>query len=394
MQTQQRAATPDTLHRSLVLALTDPAPGVLTAWLQQHSWRTEDLAWLERQSLLIYAFYRIQAEDALHHLPAAVVAQWQTAYYQAATTVAAVDWQLGQIFARLHEAKIEFTWVKGGSLAHTIYPSPVCRARGDVDLWVESEEWPRAISVLQSLGYATKDSEDRPNALTALVGGEQQLRRPSPRPQLVELQTPLLRGEWARYTAAIDYAAIWQRRRSLKFGAQTIAILSPEDMLIHLCLHQAINHQFSKPWLRNLLDVHLLATSQTVEWLQVVERAKSWRVTTAIWVMLDLAHRLFATPISPAVMAELAPAAFKQSLIRLLHLDTLLLSAQELGYSHRRLLIQMTLADRWRDDLYLVGRSLWPEDRWLQARYTPSPHQSLIGLHWLHLKSLLLSARA
>jgi len=338
----------------------------------------------------------VQVEDAVHKLPDSVAAQWQSAYYQAIIDTAAVDWQLGQIFEALHSAAVEFIWVKGGALAHTIYPTPACRARGDLDLWINQKEWARAAALLQRLGYTNKNKQNRPETLVALIGGEQQLWRSAPKPRLVELQAPLPYGEWVRYTTTIDHAGIWQRRIPLSFNftASQVNTLTADDTLIYLCLHMAINHQFSKPWLRNLLDIHLLVASRMVDWPRTVQRIKSWRVATAVWTVLDMAQRLFAAPVPAAAWAELAPVPSRQAIIKQLHLDTILLTADELGYSYRRLLIQMALADRWRDDLHLIGRSIWPEDSWLQARYPSHQGHSTAALHLLHLKTLLFSARA
>ena len=64
-----------------------------------------------------------------------------------------------------------------------------------------------------------------------------------------------------RRAAAVDHAAIWARRVAVPIDGRSTWAMAPEDLLIHLCLHLAINHGFVESALRNLLDVHLVAVA-------------------------------------------------------------------------------------------------------------------------------------
>lgn len=381
-------------RRKLVRALAADRPAALAAWLDGHRLGPEDLIWLAQQGLVVFAFHRLEEAGLHERLPDDLAAQWQEIYQQATVMVATADWEIEHILLALAEAGVEFVWMKGGALAYAVYPNPATRWRGDLDLWIQPGQVTMATSVLNELGYSLHHKEDRPDALVMLVGGELQLVKRNSPVGLIELQWPVLRGEWVRHTTAGDPDAIWQRRTSVAVGGHTFAAMAPEDALIHLCLHQAIHHQFSAPWLRNLLDVHLLIGSQALDWPQVTERATAWRLATVVWTVLSLAQRLLDTKTPQEVMHALAPPRWRRRLISRLRLEEALLTLRPGGYGYRRFAIQLALVDRSSDIFRLLWHAIFPDADWLRARYRWLPGQRLWRLRLRHLWSLAFSARA
>ena len=220
----------------------------------------------------------------------------QGAYYAAAGINAVQCQETEAVLRALADAGIETVLMKGTPLAYTVYDEPACRLKGDLDIWLPPAQIPAAIAALQPLSYAPRDKSDRPAAFISLTGGEQQLIGRDPGTGLVELQWPALRGEWVRRAAAVDHAAIWARRVVVPIEGRSTWAMAPEDLVIHLCLHLAINHGFGESALRNLLDIHLVASRLSPDWDAVVERAKAWRLATMLWTTLSLAVELGARP--------------------------------------------------------------------------------------------------
>lgn len=381
-------------RRGLVRALAGEQTEPLAAWLESHTVCQEDLVWLHRQGLVILGFYRLQQAGLLDRLSPAVAAVWQDIYQQTTVTTASMDWEIERVMEMLARANVDFIWMKGAALAYTVYPNPVCRGRGDLDLWIQVEQLSQATTVLEGLGYRLSSKEDRPDALALLIGGEQKMVSHGLGLDLIELQWPAIRGEWVRYTTCVDHTAIWQRRSPVALDGQDFCMMAPEDTLIHLCLHQAINHQFSTPWLRNLLDVHLLVATYPLDWTQVAARATSWRLAIVVWTVLSLAQGLFGTAVPDAFLKSLGPPGWRRWLIDRLHLDEGLFAMWPGGYGYRRFVVQMALIDRTRDAVALLWRGLFPERAWLQARYGVAPATSLWRLRLSHVWRLATSARA
>ena len=385
---------PPLCHRQLAQALAAGQPTALAAWLDSHQLSLADLAWLRGQGLALFAFHRLQQADLLDKAPASVVVPWQDAFQQAVLATASMDWEIETVLLALSQAGVDFIWLKGAALAYALYDNPACRLRGDLDLWIQPEQAPLAVAALAGLGFQLTSKEDRPDALALLVGGEQQLVRAGSVLELIELQWPALRGEWARHTAAIDHQAIWQRRGQQTIGQHSFAVLAPEDTLLHLCLHQAINHQFSAPWLRNLLDIHLLVAAEALDWPQIVATARRWRLAAVVWTVLELTQRLLGAAAPPAAMQALRPPRWQRWLIGRLDLETALLAMQPGGYGHRRFLLQLALVDRTRDAVTLLARGLFPEASWLRARYSLAPDARVARWRALHFWRLLTTAQA
>ncbi len=350
--------------------------------------------WLDAQGLAQYAYWRLKDGDGFMRLPESVQAVLRGSYYQGVAFNTLQRDELAQVLSVLAQAGVETVILKGMALAYTAYEDPLCRQHGDLDLWLKPEQLTEAIGALQPLGYIAWDKTDRPSELTRLVGGEQQMLNGIPGSGMIELQWPALRGEWVRHTTHVENEAIWQRRVTVSIAGCSAHIMAPEDTLIHLGLHQAINHQFGYPWLRGLLDVHLVILHQEPDWSQLVARARSWRVATVLWTMLDLVVRLLDTPVPQPILQELAPSTMRQWAIGRLKLDQALLEMWPGGYRHRRFLVELLMVDRIRDAARLLWRGLFPESAWLRARYGAVTPAAMWRARLAHPWRLLTSARA
>ncbi len=318
----------------------------LVAWAAEARPNAGWVAWLRGQSLAPFAFYRLREAGVLARLPADVQRGLHDAYYAAAGMNAVQRRETEAVLRALADAGIETVLMKGTPLAYTVYAEPACRLKGDLDIWLPPAQFPAAIEALRPLGYAPRDKSDRPAAFISLTGGEQQLIGRDPGTGLVELQWPALRGEWVRRAAAVDHDAIWARRVAVPIEGRSTWAMAPEDLLIHLCLHLAINHGFGEPALRNLLDVHLVAVRLSPDWDAVAERAQAWRLATMLWTTLSLAVQLWGAPVPASVLAALQPGPARRRAIAALDLANAVLAMRPGAYSYRRFVIQMLLTDR------------------------------------------------
>ncbi len=387
---------PEPLERaaSFLHALAAGEPSALAEWFATHDVDKGWSHWLQAQGLAPYTFHRLQRSGKLAVLPDDVQSSLRDDYYQSVALNALQREEVKQVLAALEDADVEAVLLKGTPLAYTVYDDPVCRFKGDMDIWIRLDQLPEATAAVQSTGYRVACKEQRPLELARLTGGEQQMVSSLPGTGLIELQWPAFRGEWVRYTTRVNDKSIWARRAPILIEGREAYMMAPEDMLIHLCLHQAINHQFAKPWLRSLLDVHLVIQRQAPDWEQVAARARSWRVSTVVWTVLSLARQLLGTTIPGEIMTVLSPAVWQRWAIRQLRLERELIEMSPGGYRHRRLLIQLFLVDRTRDAARLIWRGLFPESAWLQARYGISTPGALARARLAHPLRLLLSARA
>jgi hypothetical protein len=258
---------------------------------------------------------------------------------------------------------------KGAALAHTVYPNPACRAMGDLDLWVTVGEVPRAQAALERLGYVESSKPTRPLALQKLMRNEVPMVGTRPGLGLVELHWSPFGGEWLRQVTRVDLAGIRARSALVHVAGQPARVMSPEDSLVQLAAHMAVNHNLASPWLRTLADVTLLVRKQGVDWDVVVERARAWRLATATWRVLSLAADLAGLEEAKPAVVQLAPSNMRRWWLDRIANATSLVEMRDMARGPFRFVYLLLLADRTRDALWLMARALWPDRDWLEARY-------------------------
>lgn len=350
-------------------ALAAPGTAELVVWASGSQPDSLWAAWLHGQGLAPLAFYRLRQAGVLAGLPAAFIGPLREAYYRAAGDAELHSLELRKVLRLLADAGLIPVTLKGGMLAYAVYPDPVCRPMGDLDLWLPDDKIESAQHALEKAGYVQHERTDRPIAVLRQFTGEIQLVGRYAGSGLVELHTGILGGEWLRHTAAIDVSGISTRTHLSNTLGYPVRHLAPEDAVIQLAVHLAVNHQMAYPGLRGLLDIVLLVQASSIDWGVVAERARAWRVAAAAWLPLQLADALFGLPGAAAVLARLQPGRAKRWLLGHFANTDSLLAGRDLTRGPLRLVYQLILVDRPRDALRLLWRALWPERDWLVARY-------------------------
>jgi len=349
-------------------ALIAAEPEMLRAWFAAHRLDVDAVAWLHAQGLAPYAFHRLREVGLVESLAPATRDELRQAYYRSSADAAIHDDELRQVLGALSAVSIVPVLFKGAALAHTAYANSACRPMGDLDLWVTDEEMGRAQLALERLGYTQHVKAARPVALQAQRRGEVQLVGRAPGAGLVELHWGVFAGEWLERAAAVDEAAVRARRLTLDVLGCPARTLAPEDAVIQLAAHLAINHQFAYPGLRGLLDIAMTARWHRVDWDVVAARASAWRIATVVWLVHRFAADLWGMD-AAAALERLRPSLLRRWLLSLLVNPRSLLEMRNLTRGPQRLVLQLLLVDRPRDAARLFWRALWPEEDWLAARY-------------------------
>lgn len=327
--------------------------------------------WLIQQGLGPLAFSRCRHDypELARHL--------QVDRYTAAAQSTLYFADLAQIEATFQSAGLPLVLLKGAALAQAAYGDVALRTMSDVDIWVCAQDMLRAAGIMQELGFRAYDGrEDRPLELQMLSQGEIQFY--GKHWGLVELHWSPFPGWWLARTAVTDDTAVWKRIEPIAPDRNAYQ-LAAEDMVIQIAVHQAVNHQMGMYAVRGLIDIALTDRSRMVDWKIVAERAKKWRVGTAVWLVLSLLDQLIGAPGLEPALAQLRPSRWRQKLLKQLVSPESVLAGQDLREGRTRFLLLLLLVDRWRDMVYLIFRTLWPENAWLQARHGKP------GNHWRHL---------
>jgi hypothetical protein len=136
---------------------------------------------------------------------------------------------LGEILAALDGAGIAPLVLKGGALAHMIYPRPGLRPMRDLDVLVRRDEAERAQQVLAQMAGAASDTQQELDGGHHLVAG--------------------LQRDGLHVSVEIHYSLYGVQREEIEqttpfqlgAGGPTAHTLGPEEMMWHLCRH-AVGH--------------------------------------------------------------------------------------------------------------------------------------------------------
>jgi hypothetical protein len=327
--------------------------------------RVLGVGWLQRQGLAPLTWFTCTASI----LPADISQPLQHAYYSSVGDAELHRRELQSVLQVLQAQDIWPIIFKGAVLSWMVYPDPACRPMGDLDLWIKPAELPAAQAALVNLGYRQITNPIRPPQLMERFGGEIHMIGAGGDKGLIELHLSVFLGEWLRRAAAIDEAAVRARAVPTAWDNVRVDVLSPEDALIQLVIHLAVNHQLSFFTLRGLLDIALLARHYPIDWNIIAQRAQEWRVATALWLVLSLTVDLAGLAEGAGVARQLQPSALRRRLIaRFANADSLVMM-RDLSASKWRYVFLLLLVDRRRDAVKLILRALWPEGEWLIARY-------------------------
>ena len=296
--------------------------------------------------------------------------------------------ELAVILGAFQQAGVSVVPFKGAQLTRAVYPDIGCRTMADLDLWIQRSEIEHARRIMQSLGYARVARSDRPAALQdALLGETQMVKVGAP---LVELHWNIFPGEWVRHTARVDESAVWARATPL--DGPLVRELSPEDAVIHLCVHLAVNHQLSGLGLRTLVDLNHARRAWSIDWGIVAQRAARWRVSCATWVVLRALGELLGDPGGALPLRRLAPGPGRRRVIAHMAGARQIAQGMTLSAGPRRFVFLSLIVDRPTDAVRLVWRAVCPDRRWLALRYD-EPDAGWLGAWRLRARHIARIAR-
>ena len=194
--------------------------------------------------------------------------------------------------------------LKGAAFATALYESPGARAMADVDVLVRNDEFAPWTSEVERLGFRAHESLDHAVCFRhARTGVFLELHRDlTSEGRFLGLDTSLL----------LD-------RAPKAPGFLALATLSPEDHLMHLCLHASFQHGFRQPAI-NAWDARLLLRDAAFDQKNFMKQARAPRLLPWAFGGLRLSQLAFPDPRLDALvdeLAELAPKRLRQKLATL-----------------------------------------------------------------------------
>jgi hypothetical protein len=217
---------------------------------------------------------------------------------------------------------IDVAPLKGAHLLAAVYPpGEAARPISDVDFLVRAADWGRALALLRRLGLRPRDvgyDETRMHEAGFYLDREVDPGRGGGGGSGVSALFEVHRALFEPRRYPIDHEAIWRRSRPGELEGAPCRLLAAEDHLVHAALHAAVHRLAQLP--SAIRDVEMLLRRGGARGETVVERAREWRATRAVWLVLDrLDARAPDLHLAPLARArELAPPWAVRAALRVL----------------------------------------------------------------------------
>lgn len=293
--------------------------------------------------------------------------------------------QFDKILEALTTAGVIVIPVKGAWLSESVYPNIAMRGMSDIDLWIQKEDVLRSIEAMESIGYeVSRSNSERPQELQdALLGETLLYKNGAP---FVELHWSIFAGEWLRHTACIDERLLWER--SLPWKSRMVRQLQPEDAVIHVAVHLAVNHHLSDALLRTLIDLQMMRKSLTIDWNLVMDRAVIWRVAIPVWLVVNALVHLFGDDCDVSdALDKVRPSKIRRWFLTGLFSPSpqRVLTGNKIN-GFFKFAFLMLLVDRPISALRLARQAVWPDRTWFTLRYglSDAPFWRVAFQRWLH----------
>jgi hypothetical protein len=182
---------------------------------------------------------------------------------------------------------IEFLPLKGIDFMNTLYPDINFRPMADIDILIAKQKLNDCEAILKALGY---------RKILAGVREEYWLKYHC-HFMYYKISSGMnihLEIHWAldfKRIKNITFERLWVRRREISVNDTKIYVLSPEDTLISLALHQ---RRFHKPLiLKNIIDGYLIVKHYNIDWEYIIETAYRYRLRTTFNLFLNIIQQVY-----------------------------------------------------------------------------------------------------
>jgi hypothetical protein len=204
---------------------------------------------------------------------------------------------LGDIGRAYDDADLSWVVMKGPAVAALLYPEPGDRSYTDLDLLIDRRDFPRAVRVLEELGF--RHHIHNWALAETMLAGEIQLSNAS---VTVDLHWHFHYSPLDRRPFAIDPQAMIERSRRVGISGVEAPTLDPVDTLLTLAFHAARSDGHRLIWFK---DIERSVTVAAPDLDELVRRCQEYRCGPPVGTMLRRARRLLDAAIPQEILQAL-----------------------------------------------------------------------------------------
>jgi hypothetical protein len=191
--------------------------------------------------------------------------------------------QLAGIISLLNGNGISVILLKGAHLARYVYGNLGLRPMADIDLLAKKNDLIRIHELLIKHGY--KNSSDDRSYSKHLA--------PYFKPGSVSIEVHF-NITTPPFSDCFDVEEFWSRSQKYNLDGVEVLTLSPEDILLHMCIHTCVHHSFDNGLIPFLDIIGIIEHyDEKLNWDVFFNRSREWKTENCVSLMFSLTRKLF-----------------------------------------------------------------------------------------------------
>jgi Uncharacterised nucleotidyltransferase len=204
--------------------------------------------------------------------------------------------EITRLVGLLQSNEIPVIFLKGPLLGVMIYGNPFLRVSADLDYLIHRSDFPKVKSLLSAEGYVPSGSFSRFE--------QRSLLHCAPECHFIHSVNRIeLDVHWEMLSRTLSYAfdddQIWQRIQYFRLGSTQVPTISPEELLLFLCVHGSKHCWERLSWICDIAA--FIGAHPALDWPLVLKRAEIQGAIRMLFLGLALACELLALELPPEV---------------------------------------------------------------------------------------------
>ena len=344
-----------------------------------------------RHDIAPLLYYRLKKFDRIADVPPTFIQRLQEIYFYNAARNMRLYSDFSEVCNVLTGQGIEVIALKGLHLAEMVYGDVALRQMRDMDLLVRRQDLPRAQDALLEMGYG-------PESRARI---EEQCLTQHHLVPFTKRGAPPIEIHWSitppNSPFKVDMDELWGRAEQTKIADVPVLLLSPEDLLMHLCLHASFNHKFNSFALKNACDIHETMSyyRDDINWDRIVSTASNREADRYLYCTLSVVRGLLGTVMPSPICNRMRDRGSEKALVEALVSRVLFPSLLErfLASSLQKpaLLSRIKNAETSVGKAMIFFKSLFPSVEHVREKYSLFPGSKKVFLFYLfHLLDVFL----
>ena len=315
----------------------------------------------KRHKVLPLLYANLRKRGLVEQLPADVQGDLRAKYLRIAADNMRFEQRLIEIVALLEEQGVPAVPFKGAVLARCLYGDPALRQYSDMDILVPADKVVRAFEVIKTAGYRPKRLHLTKDQLKRFVGFTKSFDWVDDRGQ-VKLD---LHWRLSMHTGRVyDYEFCRERLTTVSLESATLPCLSPEDMVVFLCVHGTSHNWANADTVLSVTEY--IGQYPDLDWSLIVKLADKLDYRRMVWLGLFLARDLFGMNLPQNVASRMGKVGVVEDLAGQVYAG--LFEVQNAGSHFQKRLgevpFQLKARDTWSARLhYMKWRLFWPTQK-------------------------------